>query len=315
MMNFEEFTVKMKEKVDEILGAEYHSELQRMPKNNGTVLTGLTAGKAGCCVQPIVYLESYYQAYLAADGEEEMEKMAEEISRYYIDDGREEMKQTMLRNVNDMFDYETIKDRIIFQLVHAEKNREQLRDIMWIPFYDLAVTFCLYIKEDGDGIMTMKISREMGRMWNVSQKEIFEKVRENMEQLFPACIVPMSELLGGLIGECPMKEEENPVPFYVLTNKKGTMGAATLLYQSVLNQFAETVGSDFYIIPSSVDELILLPNMEGMDAETLNEMVKQVNQEVVSEEKQLSDHVYHYIRGTKEIISIEGVRASGLLSD
>lgn len=49
------------------------------------------------------------------------------------------------------------------------------------------------------------------------------------------------------------------------------MGATTLLYQGVLNQFAETVGSDFYIIPSSVDELILLPDMEGMDAETLNE--------------------------------------------
>ena len=84
------------------------------------------------------------------------------------------------------------------------------------------------------------------------------------------------------------------------------MGATTLLYQGVLNQFAETVGSDFYIIPSSVDELILLPDMEGMDAETLNEMVKQVNYEVVSEEKQLSDHVYRYRKETKEIVSIEG---------
>lgn len=85
MMNFEEFTVKMKEKVDEILGAEYRSELKCISKNNGTVVTGLTAGKASSCVQPIVYMESYYQAYLAEDGEEEMEKMAEEISRYYID--------------------------------------------------------------------------------------------------------------------------------------------------------------------------------------------------------------------------------------
>ena len=47
--------------------------------------------------------------------------------------------------------------------------------------------------------------------------------------------------------------------------------------------------------------------MEGMDAETLNEMVKQVNYEVVSEEKQLSDHVYRYGKETKEIVSIEGV--------
>ena len=84
MMSFEKFTVKMKETVDEILGAEYYSELKRMPKNNGTVLTGLTAGKADCMVQTVVYLESYYQAYLETDGEEGIEKMAEEISRYCL---------------------------------------------------------------------------------------------------------------------------------------------------------------------------------------------------------------------------------------
>lgn len=154
--------------------------------------------------------------------------------------------------------------------------------------------------------MSLKVSREMELMWNVSLEEVFAKAKENMERLFPACIVPMSELLGELIGICSVNAEEDPVPFYVLTNRKGTMGATTLLYQGVLNQFAETVGSDFYIIPSSVDELILLPDMEGMDAETLNEMVKQVNYEVVSEEKQLSDHVYRYRKETKEIVSIEG---------
>lgn len=306
MMSFEKFTVKMKETVDEILGAEYYSELKRMPKNNGTVLTGLTAGKADCMVQTVVYLESYYQAYLETDGEEGIEKMAEEISRYYIDDRREKLNQEMLGSIQDMFDYETIKDRIIFELVHAERNREQLQDTIWIPFYDLAVTFRLYIKEDGDGVMSLKVSREMELMWNVSLEEVFVKAKENMERLFPACIVPMSELLGELIGICSVNAEEDPVPFYVLTNRKRTMGATTLLYQGVLNQFAETVGSDFYIIPSSVDELILLPDMEGMDAETLNEMVKQVNYEVVSEEKQLSDHVYRYRKETKEIVSIEG---------
>lgn len=306
MMSFEKFTVKMKETVDEILGAEYYSELKRMSKNNGTVLTGLIAGKADCMVQPVVYLESYYQTYLETDGEEGIEKMAEEISRYYIDDRREKLNQEMLGSIQDMFDYETIKDRIIFELVHAERNREQLQDTIWIPFYDLAVTFRLYIKEDGDGVMSLKVSREMELMWNVSLEEVFAKAKENMERLFPACIVPMSELLEELIGICSVNAEEDPVPFYVLTNRKRTMGATTLLYQGVLNQFAETVGSDFYIIPSSVDELILLPDMEGMDAETLNEMVKQVNYEVVSEEKQLSDHVYRYRKETKEIVSIEG---------
>ena len=58
----------------------------------------------------------------------------------------------MLGSIQDMFDYETIKDRIIFELVHAERNREQLQDTIWIPFYDLAVTFRFILKKMGMGL-------------------------------------------------------------------------------------------------------------------------------------------------------------------
>ena len=90
----------------------------------------------------------------------------------------------------------------------------------------------------------------------------------------------------------------------ILTNTNRTNGAGVILYPNVLKEFAEEMGHDFYIIPSSIHETILLP-MLGDDWEALSQMVKEVNATQLAPEEVLSDHVYEY-RRSKNVVSMRG---------
>lgn len=87
-------------------------------------------------------------------------------------------------------------------------------------------------------------------------------------------------------------EEEDEV-MYVLTNKEKYFGAAGILFCAEL--FQEVIGkNNFYILPSSVHELILVKDDEGCDMQGLSAMVRCVNEEQVDREERLSDHAYYY---------------------
>ena len=51
---------------------------------------------------------------------------------------------------------------------------------------------------------------------------------------------------------------------------------------------------DFFILPSSVHEVLLVPASEGLKKEDLTEMVREINKTEVSPNEVLSDIVYVY---------------------
>ena len=88
--------------------------------------------------------------------------------------------------------------------------------------------------------------------------------------------------------------EDNFMPMFVATNKSKINGASVILYDGLLAKFAEKVGGDFYILPSSIHETILLPAAGDMDVDYLIGMVRSINAAEVSPEEILSDNVYKY---------------------
>lgn len=90
---------------------------------------------------------------------------------------------------------------------------------------------------------------------------------------------------------------------YVISNEEKTFGARVLCRKDMLGAFAEKLGGNLYIIPSSVHELILLKDDGAIDAGYVREMVYSVNHDrnAISREEVLSDSVYYYDRGMGEI--------------
>ena len=81
---------------------------------------------------------------------------------------------------------------------------------------------------------------------------------------------------------------------YVLTNKYKLWGATAFLYPGVLKAAAKRFGKDLIILPSSVHEVILIPQDNLEEFGDLSEIVKNINDHDVLPEEVLSDSVYRY---------------------
>ena len=88
---------------------------------------------------------------------------------------------------------------------------------------------------------------------------------------------------------------------YVLTNEAGMLGASALYYPDVKEKAAELMGSGYYVLPSSIHEVILVPDTIDHDVRDLCDMVKQANRSVVEPKDVLSDNVYHYDKDSRDL--------------
>ena len=85
---------------------------------------------------------------------------------------------------------------------------------------------------------------------------------------------------------------------FVLTNMKKVKGSSGMLRTGLLQEFAEKKNSSFFILPSSVHELLLIPDDGRISAGELRVMVHDINREIVRKDEWLSDEVYYFRRST-----------------
>ena len=117
----------------------------------------------------------------------------------------------------------------------------------------------------------------------------------------------MSELLGAAGKEARREqnllesEEKGEDKMYVLSNRARSNGAACMIYPYVLRMMGDILEEDFYILPSSIHEVILVPASAGISVAEMEKMVCEINETQVPEEEILGSHVYRYSRKNKTI--------------
>jgi hypothetical protein len=92
---------------------------------------------------------------------------------------------------------------------------------------------------------------------------------------------------------------------YVITNKT-SCGAIALFYSGAMERFAKEIGS-FFVIPSSTEEVILMP---GTDSTGINEMIREVNAQCVEDDLVLDSHAYFYDKATGTLKPVVSLRDS-----
>ena len=80
-------------------------------------------------------------------------------------------------------------------------------------------------------------------------------------------------------------------PMFCLTNTQKMNGASLLLQEDIRKQIGECLGSDYFVLPSSIHEVLILPDNGMLEVPELNAMVKEVNETQVERQEQLSDKV------------------------
>lgn len=277
----------------EFYGEKIKIELQEIQKNNGVKLTGLLMTDAASNIAPTIYLEDFYKEY---QKEKEISQIILDIIRAY-DKVRRHQKIDM-----DFFsDYERAKERVCFKLIHYGRNRELLQQIPHIPYLNLAIVFYYAYENAALGKGTILIRHSQKEQWGISVEELYKVAMENTRRLFPPRVVNIREVLSDILGGEGTGEDQsfcpngNEIPMYVLTNPDKILGAAGLLYSDQLKKVADRLQSNLFILPSSVHEVILLPDC-GEKPDTLRSMVVEVNGTQLAGEEVLSDSVYYYDR-------------------
>lgn len=206
-----------------------------------------------------------------------------------------------------VWDYEKVRDKIIFKLINTEHNRELLKRVPNRSFCDLSIVFMVHFGDREKGICTALILDEHMAFWNVTVDDLYDAAMKNTPRLLPDTFTGMDEMIRKIFlqEECDetieIEAEVESVPFYVLTNRLGIFGAACLLYPGVVKKYANELNCDLYVLPSSVHETLLLPYDKDLNVDELREMVQNVNRSEVALEDRLSGQVYIYQRSEDRI--------------
>ncbi len=311
-MDFDQFKEVVKDSIKEYLPEDYEKasvEIRDVIKNNDTHLSGLTIRSEGTTIAPTLYLEDFYSQYEAG---KDMDEIMINIAEIYDGAAKDGLSFDKENLVNQLTDYEATKDKIIPRVVNKESNEERLKGMPHTDMGDLAITYHVDLGDSDGGQMSVAVSNEMMDKYGVSVSELHDQACKNMEEVSPTSFETMIETLANLMipdYENMTSEEkaearaefDMPDPgMYVLSNGNKSFGAAAMLDTDTMDKIREEVG-DFYILPSSVHEVLIVPKREDMHLSDLEAMVQEVNATQVAPNEVLSDHVYEYDPETKEI--------------
>lgn len=304
-MNFEEFKNELKDALYEYFGNEKHIVFSSIMKQNGIKLTGVNIFTEDTNITPAIYITSYFEQY--KNGRYFQSIVDEVIGIYNEYAIQEEI------DISWFEDYSKAKELLFAKVLNKEKNEELLMDVPYVEFCDLAVVFYLVL-DCSNCKGSILLHNCHVEPWNVSKEELFRQALSNNRMKSGFVKYDIVELLMEILKE---REDENAekmikelesdraygiqTAMYVLTNKDKMYGASVLLDKAGLDDFSKEIDDSFYILPSSLHEIIAIPSKAAESAAYLESMVKEVNLNEVPECDFLSNHLYKYERESKEV--------------
>ena len=203
-------------------------------------------------------------------------------------------------NAVGITDYKKAERFLYIDIVSYETNEEMLENIPFKQVLDMAIYCRLLMRQDANGIMSIVVNNMMLKTFSVSNEQLFSDALCNSTKIRPSELCSMysaleefmNEFPGGLMDNMPFYDDL--LPMYVLSNKEHLNGAATLFYPGTMQLVASEFGGSYYILPSSIHEVMLIPGDGDMDVEFLLSMVTSINKDGLLPEDKLTDSVYYY---------------------
>lgn len=301
-IKMEDFAEKICAAVVEKLGEGYHTEVREVKKNNGILLHGLLIMKEGETVAPSIYLEDFLEAYVLGTPFGDIVRWL--LSVY---------EKSRVEGSVDMGFFRTygkVEEGIFYGLVGKEGNEKMLEEVPHVDFLDLAICFYYACRNEELGDGSILIHNSHMEMWGVGTGDLYRAAQANTPKIFPWECRGMDEVLGDAVelfgGDIPVQEDDmGEVQMKILSNRKRSRGASSILYPGVLEGIAAVDGHSLFILPSSIHEVVLLPDNGKASPDELKKMIFEINRTQVAPEDVLSDSLYYYDAGKKEIIIIE----------
>ncbi len=322
-MGISDFTDKMEKALSNYYCESAEVRIHKVYKNNGLLLYGVCVLEKGKNIAPTIYLNQFYEEYEEGASFGEIVRRVIEIT--------EENQVSKSLDIDFFLDYEKVKKRLVLRLIHKEGNRHLLTEVPYQEFMDLALVCHCVLESEEIGSGAILIHRHHMEAWNIKEETLFKDAFENSPRIEPYQIRKMGDMIKELLLDTIVKEvndmcsdneeeaellikcmkgrmerrvEEAQLPMHVLTNKNRYYGAACIAYPNVLEEVGEMLQDDYYVIPSSVHEILFISAKDCIESEKLNQMIEDVNWYHVKDEDWLSNHTYLYLREERRLLSI-----------
>lgn len=300
MMKFETFVKIIEKEIGKWLPESFKNadiSIVKVKKTNDVERVGIMI-RTDKNIAPNIYLKPFYDMYLYGRS---IREIVEEIT-----DLRVGLEQKNDVNTDELLDFEKWKNRVLPQLVSNKWNQEQLNLRPHVLIEDLAVVFYVHLQDEHEA--NMRITNEYLSLWKTTPEELYELALRNLANSKNGVFESMEKVIEEIMFHA-IKKETSETPetsdyrlcqpsetdyMFILTNKNKVNGASELLDKRFMNSICDLLGCDFYILPSSIHECIIIPFTKEITVHALKRMVREVNKNEVAEDERLSDSIYTY---------------------
>ena len=282
-MNFREFINVIKKQIEEQLPKDIAVRIHSTHENNDTEKVGLIFTPKDETLSQTIYLEEYYNSF---QKEENLTAIVNSILYLY-----ENIRVPNISHMKSLIEYANVKDKIVYRLVNAKKNQDLLNAVPHRQFHDLAIIYYILLEANNEGSATILIRNSQMQEWGINVQELHKVAHNNTKQDLKIELKNMNEMMWELMGDDTQYITEDPM--HVLTNHMRIYGATSLLYDGVFEMIARKMKGSYYVLPSSIHEIIVLPESAGVSSAQLKDMVIAINKSQVKQEEMLSNNVYY----------------------
>lgn len=278
-------------------------------------LDGITIVSPGTNVSPTLYINDIYEEYISTgDIKSALDKAVKKLGAAVVAIP-DSVKNEADNIVAGLKNPEKFCENIVFQLINTEQNAELLENIPSRKFFDLSVIYRYIGDAESDEFMSVVITNSLMEHIGLSEDDLYKRAWVNTPKLLPLSVKSMRETMIDLIAKEGMTldiiedmlPEDDPMGMTVISNNKSINGAVYMMYTEYLGEIADKLGTDLYILPSSIHEVIAMKCI-NLSADELVEQVTDINNSEVKLEDRLSNQVYFFNRDKKSLSLVSNTR-------
>lgn len=231
------------------------------------------------------------------------------IVKHICDDIVNAKNSNMHHKIGELTDYETAKSRLFVRLINYDRNIDILTNILQNVVYktldDIAFVVCAILDEREDNFISTKILKSMVKKWGKNEDDIFNEAIENTYRMSPPRFYMLEKILlnNNYSGDSFMNSDDtfqlnDRFVGNLLSTTRQINGAIAVFLPGVAEKISEMLKSDFYMVFTSIHEVMIHSTKSGVDPSDLKNVLKSTIAEATQARDYLTEKIYKYNRKT-----------------
>ena len=245
-----------------------------------------------------VHVDELYTAY--QDGAK-----LNAIINYISNDVLHAKNYNIYDKTKTLMDYATAKSRLFVRLLNCDRNADVLKNVVHKTLGDIAFTVCVIVDDNREDLISTKVLKSMVEKWGKNEDDIFNEAIENTYRATPPRIYKWEGVLcdESYAGESFMNDEDvcdldKSFNGDILSTTRKTNGAIAVFLPGVAEKISEMLNSDFYMVFTSIHEVMIHSTGSGVDPKNLKLVLRDTLLGVTPSSDYLTEKIYKYNRKT-----------------